>query len=138
MELIKKNGHVWEPFDLLSDLQDDLNRVFNRSLTKRRDWESTFSPVIEVREEADHYLLHADLPGLQREDFSISVEGNTLTLKGERKEVQESKEKNYRYSERLYGSFSRTLDFPTEIEADKIKATFKNGVLEVALPKSEK
>ena len=138
MELIKQNESLWGPFDLLADLQDDLNRVFSRSLTKQREWARTFSPSVDVCEENDHYVLHADLPGLQKEDFSISVEGSSLTLKGARKEVKENESKGARYTERLVGSFLRTMDFPTEIEADKIKAAFKNGVLEVILPKSEK
>ncbi len=135
MNLVKTNP--WESFDLLSDLQTDLNRVFNRSLT-RPEWGKSFSPVVEVREEADHYTVHADLPGLQKEDFSISVENNRLTLKGERKAEKETQEKGYHYSERSYGSFSRVMDFATDIQADQVKAAYKNGVLEVTLPKSEK
>ncbi len=138
MELMKRSTNLWEPLDLLADLQEDWDRVLNRSLAKRQTWSKTFSPTVEVKEETDHYILHADLPGLQKEDFSIAVEGNTLTLKGERKEEKESKENGARYTERVYGAFSRVLDFPTEIEAGQVKAAFKNGVLEITLPKSEK
>ncbi|MBI3316563.1 MAG: Hsp20/alpha crystallin family protein [Candidatus Omnitrophica bacterium] len=136
MELTKRD--LWDPFDTLLDIQDDINRVFGRSLVRKNDWMAKgFNPDIEVTEEADHYVLHADLPGLKNEDFNISVYGNTLTLKGERKQEKESKEKGAYYSERYYGSFTRTMDFPTEIQGDKVKAAYKNGVLEVLLPKSE-
>jgi len=134
MNLVKQNP--WESFDLLSDLQTDLNRVFNRSLT-RTDWGKSFNPIVEVREETGHYTVHADLPGLQKEDFSISVEKNRLTLKGERKEEKENKDKGYHYSERSYGAFSRVMDFATDLQSDQVKASYKNGVLEIVLPKSD-
>lgn len=134
MNLVKQNP--WESFDLLSDLQTDLNRVFNRSLT-RNDWEKSFNPVVEVKESANQYTVHADLPGLQKEDFSISVEKNRLTLKGERKEEKAATEKGYHYTERAYGTFSRMLDFTADIQSDQVKASYQNGVLEIVLPKSE-
>lgn len=137
MELIRKNREVWDPFDLISDLQTDLNRVFDRNLTQNRSWAKSFHPDIEVSDEGDHFKLTADLPGLQKEDFNLAVEGNRITLTGERKSEKEKKEKHYHYSERIYGSFTRTLEFPAEVAADRVKATYKNGVLEVLLPKSE-
>jgi len=135
MNLVRQN--TWEPFDLLSDLQTDLNRVFNRSLN-RSDLGRSFNPVVDVREEANHYTVRADLPGLKKEDFSIAVENNRLTLTGERKEEKEIKDKGYHYTERAYGSFSRTLDFAVDLQADQVKAVYQNGVLEITLPKSEK
>lgn len=138
MNPIQKHLDPLDPFEMLSDLQSDLNRVFNRSLT-RRDWPRGFEPTIEVKENADHFMLHADLPGLKKEDFSISVEGSSLTVKGERKQEKETGDpkKGYYYSERTYGSFSRSFEFPTEIQADKVKASYRDGVLEIVLPKSE-
>ncbi len=136
MELIRKNYH-WDPLDVLSDLQTDFNRVFNRSLNRRENWLKNFAPEVEVREEGDHYVVHADLPGLKKEDFNLKVQGSTLTLSGERKNEKEVKEKTSYYSERSYGSFSRTLEFPTDVQADKVSAVYKNGVLEITLPKAE-
>ncbi|MFZ5801569.1 MAG: Hsp20/alpha crystallin family protein [Candidatus Omnitrophota bacterium] len=136
MNLIQRRNDLWDPFDMLTDLQSEMNRVFNRSLTGRPS-ASVFHPEIDLREENDHYVLSADLPGLKREDFSLSVEGNHLTLKGERKREKEHKEKGYWYSERICGTFARTIEFPTELQAEKAKASFKDGVLEVILPKSE-
>lgn len=137
MELVRRNNNSWDPFDLLSDLQTDLNRVFNRSLTKSNAWERGFSPSIELQDENDHFLVSADVPGLKKEDLNISVEGNLLTLQGERKIQQEKKEKGYQYSEKFYGKFTRVVELPTEIQADKVKAAYKDGVLEITLPKSE-
>lgn len=138
MNLIRRHFEPADPFDMLSDLQSDLNHLFNRSLT-RREWARPFEPSIEVKENADHFTLHADLPGLRKEDFTLSVEGNNLTVKGERKQEKETNEpkKGYYYSERTYGSFLRSFEFPTEIQADKVKANYKDGVLEIVLPKSE-
>lgn len=137
MELIRKNHNLWDPFEVLEGLQTDINRVFNRSLTRKEGWPEVFSPDIEVHEEGESFILSADLPGLKKEDFEISVQGNRLTLKGERKQGEEKKERGYRYSEKYYGSFTRSMDFPVEIQADKVKASYTNGVLEVTLPKSE-
>jgi len=137
MNLIRHNAESFNPFELVSDLQGEMNRIFNRSLTRRDGYGDVFAPSIEVREEADKFTLHADLPGLKKEDFNISVQGNQLILKGERKSEKESKEKGYFYSERYYGAFSRAFEFPTEIETDKVKAAYKDGVLELTLPKAE-
>jgi HSP20 family protein len=137
MEMIRQNRNLWDPFEALTDLQTDLNRAFNRSLSRPESWVKGFDPVVEVREEGDHFLVHADLPGVKKEDFSIKVQGSTLTLSGERKSEKEVKEKKAYYSERSYGSFTRTLEFPLEIQADKVKASYKDGVLEISLPKAE-
>ncbi len=139
MNLVKKTFDTWDPFEALTDLQNDMNRAFNRSLTQREPWVRNFQPVIDVREESDRYLLHADIPGLKKEEFSISVQGNHLTLKGERKEEKETKDKErgFYYSERSYGAFSRSLEFPTDIQAEKVNASYKDGVLEITLPKAE-
>lgn len=137
MDLMHRRKDGWDPFDIVSDLQSEMNRAFSRSLVGRENWLRGFQPIMDVREENDHYLISADLPGLRKEDFKISIEGSRLTLQGERKEKKETKEKGCFYSERSYGSFSRTIEFPTEVQGDKVKATYNNGVLEVTLPKSE-
>ena len=136
MELIRRN-HNWDPFSVLDEFQKDLNRAFDHSLAKRGDWHGRFIPEVDVTEESDRYVLHADLPGLVKEDVSISVQGNVLTLRGERKGKVEKTEKNTYYSERSFGSFSRSMEFPTEIQAEKVNASYENGVLKVDLPKAE-
>lgn len=137
MDLIKKNNSFWDPFYALTDLQTDLNRAFNRTLMGHDQWSREFSPDIEVHEEADQFMVTADLPGLRKEDLNISVQGNMLTLRGERKREKESKSKEYHYSERFFGSFTRTVELPAEVDSGKVKASYRDGVLEISLPKSE-
>lgn len=136
MNLIKRR-ETWEPVDLITDLQNELNRLFHRSLHKKNGWTRTFEPEIDVVDEKDSFLIKADLPGIKKEDMDIKVEGRVLTLKGERKEEKETKEKNYYASERFYGAFTRMIELPADVKADQVKATYKDGVLEVSLPKTE-
>jgi len=135
--LVRKNSNLWDPFDMFTDLQDEMNRAFGRTLSRRDGWTQTFSPTLDVQEEADKFVIHADLPGMKKEDLNISALGNQLTLKGERKHDKENKEKDYHYSERSYGAFCRAIQLPTEVDTGKIQATYKDGVLELTLPKSE-
>ena len=135
--LVRRNSDLWDPFDMLMDLRDEMNRAFGRTMTRRDGFSQAFSPVLDVREEADNFIVNADLPGLKKEDIDISVLGNQLTLKGERKHEKETKEKDFQYIERSYGAFSRTIQLPTEVDAGKVQATYKDGVLELTLPKSE-
>jgi HSP20 family protein len=85
----------------------------------------------------DEIVLRADLPGLEEKDIEVRVHDHTLTIQGERKEEKEEKKEDYYYSERSYGAFARTLSLPAGVEADRVKATFKKGVLEVHLPKAK-
>lgn len=139
MTLMKRTREIWDPFDFVRDLQGEMSRAFNTSLSRTDGdlWRRSFEPEIDVKEEADRYLVHADLPGVKKEELDISVTGNLLVIKGERKQEKETKEKDYYYSERVFGSFSRTLELPTEVDASKVQAAYKDGVLEIALPKSE-
>lgn len=96
-----------------------------------------WSPRVDVKESKDAYTVMADLPGLNKDDISISVHDNVLTLKGERKtEEKKENETNY-YAELTYGSFSRSFQLPAKVEADKINAEYKNGVLQLSIPKAE-
>jgi len=95
-------------------------------------------PAIDVAEDDNEITVKAEVPGCNAEDIDISVHGNTLTISGEKKHEQEKKEKGYYHIERTYGSFHRQLNLPGYVEADKIQAVCKNGVLTVTLPKQEK
>ncbi len=140
MNPLMKQPNRWiDPFDLVTDLQDDMNRLFTSSLRRG----STASvgeiiPSLEVKEDENQFQVHLDIPGMDRKDLDISVTGNTLTVKGERKEEENKKGKGYFYSERRYGSFQRSVELPVEVEADKVAANYKDGVLELTLPKSER
>lgn len=104
-----------------------------------RSWEELGirGPAIEVYEEKDDVVVKAELPGMKRENLELNISDNLLTIRGEKKKEEEVKEKGYYYSERSYGSFTRTVEIPKGIQADKIRASFKDGVLEVRLPKTE-
>ena len=95
-----------------------------------------WSPSIEVVEKNDRYIVKAELPGVKKEDVDISISENVLTIKGERKETANVKEEEIQYCEMTYGSFSRSFTLPTRVDADKISATYENGILDVTLPKS--
>ena len=138
MTLMKRRRDLWDPLMWVGDLREEMDRALSRSLfrgngSEERLWE----PEIDLLEEKDGFLVKADVPGLKKEEFHIKVEGKLLTLQGERKQEKEIKEKNYYASERFYGTFSRMIELPTEIKTEAVKATYKDGVLEISLPKSE-
>jgi len=131
----------WDPFRDLISIQDRMNRLFEQTLARTREEEgiaaSTWMPAVDIYETPDQVVMKAELPGLTREDIEINVRDNTLSLRGERKFEKEVKEENYLRIERAYGSFQRSFTLPATIQQDKIKAVFKDGVLEVSLPKAE-
>lgn len=94
-------------------------------------------PRVEVTENDKQFNVHAELPGVRKEDIHVDVEGDTLTFTGESKQSNDYNDRNVRYSERRYGTYSRTLPVPANVDKDKIQASFKDGVLELSLPKSK-
>jgi HSP20 family protein len=97
-----------------------------------------FEPQLELSEQGDKYVLQVDLPGLKEQDVKVSVEdNNVLTISGERRREEAKRERGYEYTERLYGSFVRSIELPRSVEVSKIEAEFRNGVLEVHIPKGE-
>ena len=132
----------WDPFHDLITLQDRMNQIFEQTLARSRgDREgvmaSTWSPAVDIYETTDSLVLKAELPGLTKENIDIQIRDNMLTLKGERRHEKEVKEEHYLRAERIYGTFQRVFTLPTGIQADKIRASFKDGVLEVTIPKAE-
>lgn len=97
----------------------------------------TFSPSVDVKEDDKEISVKAELPGMDEKDVEVFLTENTLTLKGEKQEEKEDKGKDYYHMERSYGSFNRVIPLPKGIDTKKVKATFKNGVLTVKLPKTE-
>ncbi len=129
----------WDPFRDILTLQDRVNRFFGDSFTRLPAAEAAgaWFPPVDILEEGDQLVLRAELPGVNKDDIDIRVENGTVTLRGEKKlEKEVDSESAYRL-ERFYGSFARSFVLPTSIDADKIKATYKDGVLEVVLPKAE-
>lgn len=100
--------------------------------------EKTWMPAVDVFEKDDKFVVKAELPGIKEEDIDVSVVGNTLAIKGEKQAETEVRDKDYFSRERTYGSFYRSISLPSTLDADKIEAEFKDGVLEVTVPKSEK
>lgn len=132
----------WDPFKELTTIQDRINRLFDENIGRVRfpDIElaaGSWNPAVDIFETRDSVVLKAELPGLEKKDFSIEVKDNLLTLKGERKFEKETNEENYYRMERAYGSFVRSFTLPTTVDKDKVKAKFKDGVLEVTIPKTE-
>jgi HSP20 family protein len=92
---------------------------------------------VDLYEEKDDIVVKAELPGMEKDNIEVNLSENRLTIKGEKKKEEEVKKEGYYRSERSYGSFVRTLELPSEVQTDKVKAAFKNGVLEIRLPKTE-
>ena len=121
----------------LRDEMDDLfGRFFGNSGLTAPD-RGTYWPPMEVAEGKDSITVKAELPGMQSDDINISVQGNTLSITGEKKEEAEEQREGYYRSERRFGSFRRDMVLPGDVDADKVAAAYKDGVLTVTLPKSE-
>jgi HSP20 family protein len=125
-------------FDLLR-AEKDINRLFNELANRSavRESNSVWSPLTDVIEEKDQFLLHLDLPGVKLDDIKINVQDGKLSVSGERKLETETKEKNYHRIERSYGSYFRSFDLPKNINIDAIQAEHTNGQLTITLPKAE-
>jgi HSP20 family protein len=123
----KRNVTFYNPFDELEDMQ---RRFFGETVV--RDFKT------DIRDEGEHYLLEADLPGFKKEDISVNIEGETLTVRAERTESTDEKDSkgNYIKRERSYGSFSRSFDM-TGIRVEDVAAAYENGVLKLTLPKRQ-
>jgi len=133
----------WDPFREVSALQERMNRLFSnyRSASPYREEEisqSPWVPPVDIYETDDSLVFKAELPGVTKEDITVEVKDNTLTLKGEKKFGKEAKEESYHRVERAYGTFQRAFTLPGPMEQDKVKAKFKDGILEIVLPKAEK
>ena len=95
------------------------------------------APALDLYEDKDALVVKAEIPGLSKDEIDVSVTGNMLTIKGAKKKEEEVKEKDYYRCERIFGSFFRTLELPADVKTSEVKATFKNGVLEIRMPKAE-
>lgn len=131
-----------DPFRDIAVLQDRMNRVFGdfleRGPSREEGLESgTWVPSVDIYETKDAIRVRAELPGLDREAVHVEVKDGVLTLRGERKFEKEVKEENYHRLERAYGTFHRSFTLPSSVDAEKVTARMKDGVLEVDLPKKE-
>jgi HSP20 family protein len=129
----------FDPLREMERLHSDLNRLFEGVPAEGRtaDTGRTWAPAVDVAETEEAILVRAELPGMAREDIDIELSGETLTLRGERKFESEEKKNNLVRIERRYGKFLRSFTLATPIQTDRVSASYKDGILEVVLPKSE-
>jgi HSP20 family protein len=128
----------WNPVRSLVSPSWDVDRFFSNFENELFNNDTTWRPAVDVNETKDAYLLNAELPGMTKEDIKISFDNNLLTLAGEKKLEHEENKENYFRVERAYGKFERSFRLPEGVNADQIKANYKNGVLSLEIPKSEK
>jgi HSP20 family protein len=127
----------WGGFEDLGDLQKEINRLFEGGLSRTGlDVFNHWAPPVDLFEEKDSFVVKAELPGLRKEDIDISYQDGALTVSGERKE-EKREGSNPARTERFFGRFQRTVSLPKQVDAGKIKASYKDGVLSISLPKAE-
>ena len=130
----------YEPLNLLNQLQREVNRLFE---TSRLGDEETghmladWAPAVDIKEEPAQFVIHADLPGVDIKDIEITLENGVLTLKGQRAAEKKEETEQYRRVERVRGTFLRRFSLPDAVDAEKVAARCKDGVLEVVVPKRE-
>jgi len=131
----------YDPFRDLRTLQEEVNRLFTGSMPRGFDDEGiargAWSPSVDIYENKEQIVLEAELPGMKRDDFDLSVENNIITLRGQRQFEKQDESDNYHRVERSYGSFTRSFTLPNTVSAEGANAEYKNGVLRVTLPKRE-
>ncbi|MGI8919373.1 MAG: Hsp20/alpha crystallin family protein [Pyrinomonadaceae bacterium] len=131
----------YDPFRDLRSLQEEVNRLFSTNLTRGFGEEGigrgAWNPSVDIYENKDQIILEAELPGMNRGDFELTVENNVITLRGERNFEKKDDNDNYHRVERSYGSFTRSFTLPQTVSAEGATAEYTNGVLRVTLPKRE-
>jgi HSP20 family protein len=128
----------WEPMRDMISLREAMDHLFDEAFTRpTRALDSFRAPAIDMYQTDDEVVVKAALPGMKADQVQISVTGDLLTLKGEFKEKEETEEKAYHIREQRYGAFERSVMLPTQVQSDKAKAEFEDGVLTIALPKAE-
>lgn len=126
----------WNPFDELATLRNELDRLTTRMRTDTDDvFAADWAPATDVIEKPDAMVFRTELPGLKEKYVAVQIENNMLTIRGERKMEEETKEKDFVRIERGYGKFVRAFTLPNNMDAEKIEATFDNGLLEVKVPR---
>ena len=133
--------NMWSPFRQLSALRDEIDRLFDSPLNEltnsSQQFLSGWLPALDLYDEGDHLVMKAELPGVNKDELDIQLHGDVLTLSGERKESGEFKDAQVFRSERYVGRFQRSLTLPVAVDASKVNASYKDGILTVSLPKAE-
>ena len=130
----------WRPFGEMSPFRREMDRLWDRFLGETpfaRTFSETWMPSVDISETKDNFVVKAELPGLEAKNVNVSISGDVLTIKGEKKTKEEEKDEHYHCIERYSGSFQRAFQLPSGVKANKIEASFDKGVLKVTLPKVE-
>ena len=143
MERWRPFGSVdrWEPFRNLVDIQGEVNRLFDsvagRPMAGAPAAGRSWMPAVDMHETKDDLVLRVEVPGVREKDVAVSITGDLLTVRGERRWEDESKDQKFLHVERVYGQFERMIQLPMAVQTDKVKASYREGVLEIKLPKAE-
>lgn len=136
MNLVK-----WNPFSELEDVSNRLNSIFGRlpvstgqEMLAVTDW----TPIVDISETDKAYLIKGEIPGVKKEDVKVTIEDGMITMRGERRQEKEDKGEKFHRIERCYGSFMRSFRIPDDADESAVKAEFKDGMISVTIPKSEK
>ena len=124
----------WKEFNALSGR---FNRLFDVPREENADSLGSWSPAVDIYDRGNEVVIHAEIPGMKKEDIDVRVENNVLTVRGKKERSEEVKEEGYFRTERSYGSFSRSFSLPSTVDASKISAEYKEGVLTLNVPKAE-
>jgi HSP20 family protein len=131
----------WEPIRNGADIQTEVNRLFDsffgRPSGGATQGGSAWAPVVDMYETKDDLVLTVELPGVREKDVTVSITGDLLVIKGERRFAQEVKEQSFLHVERTYGKFERLIQLPMPVQSDRVTATYRDGLLEIRLPKVE-
>jgi HSP20 family protein len=130
----------WRPWREIDVLRREMDRIWDRfSGENPLEWSGReWAPSLDVSETQDRIVVKAEAPGIDPKAIDVSLSNGVLTLKGEKKKESEEKGENYHLVERSYGAFSRSVRLPAEVQEDKVKASYKDGILTITLPKSER
>jgi HSP20 family protein len=129
----------WSPLRDVLAIQDEVSRLFDESFGRGfgSDGAVSLSPVVDIEEQPERYVVRAELPGMKLEDIKITVKDNQLVIRGEKRKEEEKKDSTYHRVERAYGQFQRAFTLSHAVQSDKIDAIYRDGVLEVSIPKAE-
>jgi HSP20 family protein len=133
----------WDPFRELEEMTERLNRLFGRAMSLRENSKERLTvadwvPAVDIIETDSEYQIHAELPEVKKEDVKVTLENGVLTIQGERRQEQEHQGQRYHRVERSYGRFIRSFTLPDHVDDTNVRAEYKEGVLHLYLPKSEK
>ena len=135
----------WKPLKDLELLQKRLDKFFEdpffplaSRFFEESLMEGEWQPAVDISEDKNNFYINAEIPGMKKEDIKIEIQGDQLVISGERKLEKEEKKENYHRIERYYGNFCRSFVLPDTVAKDKISATYKDGILQIKLPKTEK